>query len=168
MRQAATPWAPPTAEQIGLIGTHWSKGWIIENNRISHSICSGIALGKYGDEWDNQSHNSATGYVDTIDRALKTGWSKENIGSHLVRGNTISHCEQAGIVGSLGESSARLPATPFTKFMPEGCSPARRWPESNCTQQSMSRSARTSSFKLSRAMARLDGSRHPRHKKSFL
>ena len=32
MRDAATPWAPPTAEQIGLIGTHWSKGWIIENN----------------------------------------------------------------------------------------------------------------------------------------
>ena len=69
---------------------------------ISHSTCSGIALGKYGDQWDNQSHNSATGYVDTIDRALKSGWSKENIGSHVVRGNTISHCEQAGIVGSLG------------------------------------------------------------------
>ncbi len=50
MRHAATPWAPPTAEQIGLIGTHWSKGWIIENNVVSHSICSGIALGKYGDE----------------------------------------------------------------------------------------------------------------------
>ncbi len=32
LRHAATPWAPPTAEQIGLIGTHWSKGWIIENN----------------------------------------------------------------------------------------------------------------------------------------
>jgi len=46
MRHAATPWAPPTAEQIGLIGTHWSKGWIIENNVISHSICAGIALGK--------------------------------------------------------------------------------------------------------------------------
>ena len=41
LRQAATPWAPPTAEQIGLIGTHWSKGWIIENNVISHSTCSG-------------------------------------------------------------------------------------------------------------------------------
>src|SRR5664280_3818300 len=23
--------AAPTAEQIGLIGTHWSQGWIIEN-----------------------------------------------------------------------------------------------------------------------------------------
>jgi alpha-N-arabinofuranosidase len=102
LRQAATPWAPPTAEQIGLIGTHWSKGWVIENNTISHSICSGISLGKYGDAWDNKSANSAEGYVETIHRATKDGWSKENIGGHLVRGNAISHCEQAGIVGSLG------------------------------------------------------------------
>ena len=70
LRHAATPWAPPTAEQIGLIGTHWSKGWIIENNVISHSICSGIALGKYGDQWDNTSANSAEGYVKTIERGL--------------------------------------------------------------------------------------------------
>lgn len=102
LRQAATPWAPPTAEQIGLIGTHWSKGWVIENNIISHSMCSGISLGKYGDEWDNRSNDSANGYVETIERATKSGWSKDNIGHHLVRGNTISHCEQAGIVGSLG------------------------------------------------------------------
>lgn len=102
LRQAATPWAPPTAEQIGLIGTHWSKGWVIENNTVSHSICSGISLGKYGDAWDNKSANSAEGYVETIHRATKDGWSKENIGGHLVRGNTVSHCEQAGIVGSLG------------------------------------------------------------------
>ena len=70
LRHAATPWAPPTAEQIGLIGTHWSKGWIIENNVISHSICSGIALGKHGDQWDNTSANTAEGYVKTIERAL--------------------------------------------------------------------------------------------------
>jgi alpha-N-arabinofuranosidase len=102
MRQAATPWAPPTAEQIGLIGTHWSQGWIIENNVISHSICSGIALGKYGDQWDNTSADTAEGYVKTIDRALQNGWNRETIGHHIVRNNTISHCEQAGIVGSLG------------------------------------------------------------------
>jgi len=102
MRHAATPWAPPTAEQVGLVGTHWSKGWIIENNVISHSICSGIALGKYGDEWDNTSANTAEGYVKTIERALNNGWNKETIGHHIVRNNTISHCEQAGIVGSLG------------------------------------------------------------------
>ncbi len=102
LENAATPWAPPTAEQIGLIGTHWSKGWIIESNIVRYSLCSGISLGKYGDEWDNSSSNSAGGYVLTIDRALTNGWSKENIGHHIVRGNTISHCEQTGIVGSLG------------------------------------------------------------------
>jgi alpha-N-arabinofuranosidase len=102
MMHAATPWAPPTAEQIGLLGTHWSKGWIIENNEICYSTCVGITLGKYGDQWDNTSANTAEGYVKTIERALANGWSKENIGHHLVRNNHISHCEQAGLVGSLG------------------------------------------------------------------
>ena len=102
MMHAATPWAPPTAEQIGLIGTHWSRGWIIENNDISYSTCVGVALGKYGDKWDNTSQNTAEGYVQTIGRAFENGWSKENIGHHVVRNNHISHCEQAGIVGSLG------------------------------------------------------------------
>ncbi|HTX99875.1 MAG TPA: right-handed parallel beta-helix repeat-containing protein [Bacteroidota bacterium] len=102
LRDAATPWAPPTAEQIGLIGPHWSRGWIIENNVISHSICSGISLGKYGDQFDNTSANTAEGYVKTIDRALANGWNKETVGHHIVRNNTIFDCEQAGIVGSLG------------------------------------------------------------------
>lgn len=102
MEHAATPWAPPTAVQIGLLGTHWSKGWIIENNTIRYSTCVGITLGKYGDQWDNTSENSAEGYVKTIERATSIGWSKENIGHHIVRNNNISHCEQAGIVGSLG------------------------------------------------------------------
>jgi alpha-N-arabinofuranosidase len=102
MMHAATPWAPPTAEQIGLIGTHWSKGWIIENNDISYSTCVGITLGKHGDKWDNTSANTAEGYVKTIERALERGWSKENIGHHVVRNNHISHCEQAGLVGSMG------------------------------------------------------------------
>lgn len=102
MRHAATPWAPPTAEQVGLIGTNWSKGWIIENNTISHSMCCGITLGKYGDAWDNTSVNSAEGYDQTIARALLKGWNRETIGSHIVRHNTISDCEQGGIIGSLG------------------------------------------------------------------
>jgi hypothetical protein len=102
MSQAATQWAPPTAEQIGLIGTNWSKGWIIENNIVSDSKCSGITLGKYGDEFDNTSANSAEGYIETVKRALERGWSKENIGSHIVRNNTISDCEQTGICGSMG------------------------------------------------------------------
>jgi len=102
LRHAATQWAPPTAEQIGLIGTNWSKGWIIENNIISDSRCSGITLGKHGDEYDNTSEDSAEGYVETIHRALARGWSKENIGSHIIRNNKISNCEQTGICGSMG------------------------------------------------------------------
>ncbi len=102
MRDAATPWAPPTAEQVGLIGPHWSKGWIIEKNTISHSVCSGISLGKYGDEFDNTSRDTAEGYVKTIERALANGWNENTIGHHIVRDNVISNCEQAGIVGSLG------------------------------------------------------------------
>lgn len=102
MSHAATQWAPPTAEQTGLIGTNWSKGWIIENNLISDSKCSGITLGKHGDEFDNTSEDSAEGYVETIHRAEKRGWSKENIGHHIIRNNTIFNCEQTGICGSLG------------------------------------------------------------------
>ena len=101
LRNAATNWAPPTAGQIGLVSAYWCKGWIIENNEISHSRCSGIALGKYADEWDNRA-GSAEGYVGTIKRGLANGWNRETIGHHIVRNNHIHHCEQTGIVGSLG------------------------------------------------------------------
>ncbi|HID78689.1 MAG TPA: DUF1565 domain-containing protein [Planctomycetaceae bacterium] len=101
MRHAATQWAPPTAEQIGLVGTHWSKGWIIEDNVISDSRCTGITLGKYHDPLDRREA-SAGQYNETIRQALEHGWSKEHIGSHIVRHNTIYRCEQAGICGSMG------------------------------------------------------------------
>lgn len=102
MQHAATNWAPPTAEQMGLVGTHWSRGWIIENNVIQYSKCVGIALGKYGDEFDNKDTESAMGYVGTINRALAFGWNKGTIGGHIVRNNTIAYCEQTGVVGSMG------------------------------------------------------------------
>ena len=108
MEQAATNWAPPTAEQMGLIGTHWSRGWIIENNIIEYSKCSGISLGKYGDDHDNKNTQSAKGYVGTIERALAFGWNKGTIGGHIVRNNTIAYCEQTGIVGSMGCSFSTI------------------------------------------------------------
>lgn len=108
LEQAATNWAPPTAEQVGLIGTHWSKGWIIEHNTIRYSTCTGVTLGKHGDRFDNTSADTAEGYVETIKRGLAAGWSKETIGHHTVRGNHISHCEQAGIVGSLGAAFSTI------------------------------------------------------------
>ncbi len=102
MRQAASQWAAPTSEQIAILGTNWSKGWLIENNVISDAKCVGLSLGKHGDEFDNTSQDGAKGYVETIYRALEQGWSKENIGSHIVRNNTIHDCGMAGICGSMG------------------------------------------------------------------
>jgi len=107
LSHAATQWAAPTAEQIALIGTNWSKGWIIEDNIISDSKCACVSLGKDRktghNVWINDPRkDGATHYNEVIVRALEAGWTKENIGSHIVRNNTISHCEQAGIVGSLG------------------------------------------------------------------
>lgn len=43
--QAATRWAAPTAEQVGMVSTHWCKGWIIEHNVIRNSRSCGITLG---------------------------------------------------------------------------------------------------------------------------
>ena len=113
MSQAATQWAAPTAEQIGLIGTHWSKGWIIENNVVSDSKCVGISLGKDRktghNVWTNDPRkDGAIHYNETILRALEAGWSREKIGSHIVRNNVIFNCEQAGIVGSLGAVFSRI------------------------------------------------------------
>lgn len=105
--QAATQWAAPTAEQIGMIGPHWSKGWIIENNVISDSKCSGISLGKERTTGHNvwlsdQKKDGAIHYIEVVFRVLKIGWDKQNIGSHIIRNNTIFNCEQTGICGSMG------------------------------------------------------------------
>src|SRR3712207_7816843 len=32
MAHAATPWTPPTADQPGLIGPNWAKGWRSEEH----------------------------------------------------------------------------------------------------------------------------------------
>ena len=40
--------------------------------------------------------------------AFRIPWTKENIGHHIVRNNTISHCEQTGIVGSMGCSFSTI------------------------------------------------------------
>ena len=105
--QAATQWGAPTAEQVGMVATHWNKGWIIENNSISNSKCSGITLGKERSTghnvWlNNQQKDGSLHYIEVTFRALKHGWNKSNIGSHIIRNNEISHCEQTGICGSMG------------------------------------------------------------------
>jgi hypothetical protein len=107
MAQAACPWTPPTADQPGLIGPNWAKGWIIEDNVIHDAKCSAISLGKEA----STGHNYATlrgdkpGYqyqLESVFSARQIGWDAEHVGSHIVRRNTIFDCGQNGIVGHLG------------------------------------------------------------------
>ena len=108
VREAATQWAPPTAYQDGMIGPHWSKGWIIEDCEVYESKCSGISLGKYlqpnnDNKWLKWKYKDGTQTErDCILQASYEGWDKEHIGSHIVRRCHIHDCGQTGIVGHLG------------------------------------------------------------------
>lgn len=106
--KAAPQWAPPTAYQEGMVGPHWSKGWIIEDCEICDSKCVGISLGKYlqpnnENKWSQArvKHGTQT-ERDAICQAQIEGWTKERIGHHVIRRCDIHDCEQAGIVGHLG------------------------------------------------------------------
>ena len=106
--QAASQWAPPTAYQEGMIGPHWSKGWIIEDCEVYEAKCSGISLGKYlqpnnDNKWLKEKYKDGTQTErDCICQAQIEGWTKENIGSHIIRRCEIHDCGQTGIVGHLG------------------------------------------------------------------
>ncbi|MDD5849746.1 MAG: right-handed parallel beta-helix repeat-containing protein [Firmicutes bacterium] len=108
VREAATQWAPPTAYQDGMIGPHWSKGWIIEDCEIYESKCSGISLGKYlqpnnDNKWLHWKYKDGTQTErDCICQASYEGWDKEHVGSHIIRHCNIHDCGQTGIVGHLG------------------------------------------------------------------
>ncbi len=108
VEKAATTWAPPAAYQDGMVGPHWSKGWIIEDCEISNSKCCGISLGKYYDEENDhyftRKHVKSPTQMerDAVCRGQYHGWLKEKIGGHIVRRCHIHHCEQTGIVGRMG------------------------------------------------------------------
>ncbi|WP_078546842.1 right-handed parallel beta-helix repeat-containing protein [Litchfieldia alkalitelluris] len=113
LRQASPQWAPPTDYQEGLIGPHWSKGWIIENNMISESKSVGISLGTeigtgHAKYLDKHIKGGTQREQEVILRALRSGWHKDSIGSHIVRGNVIHDCEQAGIVGHMGGAFSHI------------------------------------------------------------
>lgn len=106
--KAATQWAPPTAYQEGMVGPHWSKGWVIEDCEIYESKCSGISLGKYlqqdnDNKWLKWKYKDGTQTQrECVCQAVCEGWDMEYIGSHTVRNCIIHDCGQTGIVGHLG------------------------------------------------------------------
>ncbi len=106
--KAATTWAPPAAYQDGMIGPHWSRGWIIEDCEVCNSKCCGISLGKYRDEENDMyfytKHVKSPTQMerDAVCRGQYHGWLKENVGGHIIRRCHVHHCEQTGIVGRMG------------------------------------------------------------------
>lgn len=105
--QAACPWTPPTADQPGMVGTNWSKGWIIENNKIHDAKCSGISIGKEASTGHNlctETHRKP-GYqyqMEAVFKGKQIGWGRELTGSHIIRNNEIYDCGQNAIVGHMG------------------------------------------------------------------
>jgi hypothetical protein len=75
---------------------------------ISNSKCSGITLGKERSTGQNEGSKDGRkldGFfheVEVVCKALRKGWNKEQIGSHIVRNNEVFACEQTGICGHLG------------------------------------------------------------------
>jgi alpha-N-arabinofuranosidase len=118
LQNAATNWAPPSAEQPGLIGPHWAKGWIIENNIIRNSRCSGISLGRptFGHAHHYQKlqskvypePNGGQTEQQLIDYFENASWTKDEAGFHIIRNNHIYDCGQAGIVGCSGGAFSRI------------------------------------------------------------
>lgn len=113
MAQAATPWTPPTADQPGMLGTHWSKGWIIEENVLHDAKCSAVSIGKEYSTGDNECtrYRKKPGYqyqMEAVFKAVHRGWDRETIGSHIIRNNRIYDCGQNGIVGHLGCIFSRI------------------------------------------------------------
>lgn len=83
IEKAATTWAPPAAFQDGMIGPHWSKGWIIGDCEITNSKCCGISLGKYydpeNDHYFTKKHLKSPTQMerDAVCRGQYHGWLKE-------------------------------------------------------------------------------------------
>ena len=111
--QAATQWAPPTADQPGLIGPNWARGWVIEDNDIHDATCSAVSLGKEASTGDNYAteRGDKPGYqyqLESVFSARQIGWDREHVGSHVVRRNHIHHCGQNAVVGHLGCVFSRI------------------------------------------------------------
>lgn len=97
---AGPDWAHPRGEQVGVVGTHWSRGWTIEDCTISGSSCAGLTLGKCANDFDAFWLDRKQLFSLWALRLHKRDWSET--GHHAVRRCRIDDCGQAGICGAFG------------------------------------------------------------------
>ena len=104
--QAASPWTPPTVNQPAMVGAHFSRGWVIENNIMHDAKCSAISIGKdetTGDGLTRFGRKSGHRYqLEAVFEAVRKGWDRSTVGSHLIQNNEIYDCGQNAIVGHMG------------------------------------------------------------------
>ena len=113
MAHAACPFAPPTSNQIGMLGVNWSYGWVIENNHLHDAKCNAISIGTNETTGDNESQKTFRKHshhyqTEAIFLGLQNGWQKGVVGSHLIRNNEIHDCGQTAIVGHMGGAFSRI------------------------------------------------------------
>ncbi len=119
MAQAASPWAPPTADRPGLLGVNWTKGWIIENNIIHDAKCSAISIGKEASTGHNLSsrRHQKPGYqyqMEAVFRALRSVGARKrsaHISSGIMRSMIADKTELSVIWVVL---SVKFTTTTFT------------------------------------------------------
>ena len=99
-RDAAPTWAHPRGEQPGVVGTNWSRGWMIEDCEISGSCCAGLTLGKCANDFDSFWYDPKQSFSLWGKRMSERDLSE--VGRHTVRRCRISDCGQAGICGGFG------------------------------------------------------------------
>lgn len=100
LKQAAPNGSGPVFPQQGIITAYAGRGWTIEDCVVSDSASSGIALATGPESW----YNNDAGTVKR--RAADPNFEKS--GSHVVRGNTIERCGQAGIIGMINGHSSLI------------------------------------------------------------
>lgn len=91
--------------RLSRSGPRWKEMFGRQLFRTGSSVPSiPIRMRIFGDCYravNGRTNHTGCVYVNTIKRAIDKGWSKENIGHHIVRNNEIFKCGQVGIVGSL-------------------------------------------------------------------
>lgn len=139
LAQAATPWAPPTADQPGLIGPNWAKGWVIEDCDIHDAKCSAVSLGKE----NSSGHNWATerldkpGYqyqLEAVYSAFTSGGRRTSSARTWCVATTFTTVARTPWWGTWGACSPRSRTTTSTTSRPSTSSTATRSRVSSCTR----------------------------------
>ena len=150
-RTPPCPWTPPTADQPGLIGPNWAKGWIIEDNVIHDAKCSAISLGKEASTGPQLRDRCAATSPATSTSSSRCSPPARSAGTGSTSARTSSAATPSTTAARTASSatsaacSRRSRTTTSTTSRSSASSTATRSAASSCTPPSTSSSATTAS-----------------------